>query len=59
MGNSPVERALGGVCSVDCAAVVHVCARVGLGKILVARELVRLVASSAQLDSARFNFITS
>jgi hypothetical protein len=31
----------------------------GLGKILVARELVRLVASSAQLDSARFNFITS
>jgi hypothetical protein len=31
----------------------------GLGKILVARELVRLVASSARLDSARFNFITS
>jgi hypothetical protein len=31
----------------------------GLGKILVARELARLVASSARLDSARFNFITS
>jgi hypothetical protein len=31
----------------------------GLGKILVARELARLVAGSARLDSARFNFITS
>ena len=31
----------------------------GLGKILVARELARLMASSARLDSARFNFITS
>jgi hypothetical protein len=33
--------------------------QVGLDKILVARELARLVASSARLDSARFNFITS
>jgi hypothetical protein len=33
--------------------------RLGLGKILVARELARLVAGSARLDSARFNFITS
>jgi hypothetical protein len=33
--------------------------RVGLDKILVARELARLVASSARLDSARFNFTTS
>jgi hypothetical protein len=31
----------------------------GLDKILVARELARLVTSSARLDSARFNFITS
>jgi hypothetical protein len=35
------------------------CLYIGLGKILVARELARLVASSARLDSARFNFITS
>jgi ribonuclease HI len=34
-------------------------ALLGLGKILVARELARLVASSARLDSARFNFTTS
>jgi hypothetical protein len=33
--------------------------RVGLDKILVARELARLVVSSARLDSARFSFITS
>jgi hypothetical protein len=33
--------------------------RAGLDKILVARELARLVASSARLDSARFNIITS
>jgi hypothetical protein len=33
--------------------------RIGLDKILVARELARLVVSSARLDSARFNFITS
>jgi hypothetical protein len=33
--------------------------QLGLGKILVARELARLVASSARLDSARFNIITS
>jgi hypothetical protein len=32
---------------------------VGLDKILVARELARLVVSSARLDSARFNFVTS
>jgi hypothetical protein len=40
-------------------SVVHSCLPLGLGKILVARELARLVASSARLDSARFNFITS
>jgi hypothetical protein len=30
-----------------------------LDKTLVARELARLVVSSARLDSTRFNFITS
>jgi hypothetical protein len=32
---------------------------VGLDKILVAHELARLVLSSARLDSAHFNFVTS
>jgi hypothetical protein len=33
--------------------------RLGLDKILVARELIRLVISSARLDSPRFNFVMS
>ena len=33
--------------------------RVGMDKILAARQLARLVVGSAWLDSARFNFFTS
>ena len=38
---------------------VRVHLRVGLDKILAARQLARLMAGSARLDLARFNFFTS